>query len=39
MCLIVTELRQVESLPPKERKQVLQFIETLVERETLKKKR
>jgi len=29
----------VESLPPKERKQVLQFIETLVERETLKKKR
>jgi transcriptional regulator with XRE-family HTH domain len=33
------KLRQVESLPPKERKQVLQFIETLVERETLRTRR
>jgi len=30
------KLRQVESLPPKDRKQVLQLIETLVEREALK---
>jgi transcriptional regulator with XRE-family HTH domain len=34
-----SRLRQVESLPPKEGKQVLQFIETLVERETLRTRR
>jgi transcriptional regulator with XRE-family HTH domain len=31
-------LRQVEALPPSDRKQVLQLIDTLVERETLKKR-
>jgi len=32
------KLRQVEALPPPDRKQVLQLIDTLVERETLKKR-
>ncbi len=31
-------LRQVEALPPPDRKHVLQLIDTLVERETLKKR-
>ncbi len=31
-------LRQVEALPPPDRKQVLQLIDTLVERETFKKR-
>jgi len=31
-------LRQVEALPPPDRKQILQLIDTLVERETLKKR-
>ena len=31
-------LRQVEALPPQDRKQVLHLIDTLVERETLKKR-
>ncbi len=31
-------LRQVEALPPPDRKQVLHLLDTLVERETLKKR-
>lgn len=34
-----SKLRRVETLPPKDRKQVLQFIDTLVERETLRTRR
>ena len=34
---LLRRLRQVEALPPKERKSVLHFIDTLVENETLKK--
>jgi transcriptional regulator with XRE-family HTH domain len=36
---LMRKLRQVEKLPPKDRRSVLQFIDALVEKETLKKAR